>query len=178
MKYAGSHVFPMRCMKIHIVIWFRSIPAFWIGHLMMVRLSAEAQLCHTCSSWSTKDNTKSNRKGWEAPDLWLNFCSKLPTDPFLITLPPPTALSCTKFFGDSALSDLPLVNPPFFFSIPLRVLKTKVSRSISGSPRCRAALNLLQYFCSEHAVAMPCLGGISSDELSFSRAGCMDNSSF
>ena len=73
----------------------------------MVRLSAEAQLCHTCSSsWK---QLRFNRRGWDALGLWLKFRSKPLTDPLLITSAH-TALNCTKntnrLFGGVVLPNL------------------------------------------------------------------------
>ena len=51
-----------------------------------------------------------------------------------------------------------------------------MDQSLFESPRWRAALNFLKYFCSRDTVACPWLGGISIGEWSLSRARCMDNS--
>jgi hypothetical protein len=91
-------------MWVHVVVWFRSIPAFWIA-----RTSDDGQVI--CKSAALpyqfifiSPTYLSNSRGTDAPGLWLNVCSKSPTDPLLIALLSPYCTQLRKehksaFFG-------------------------------------------------------------------------------
>jgi len=92
-------------MGVHIVVWFRSIPAFWIAGT-----SDDGQVICGSAALSPQFIIFSTRRdpiqsqGSDAPSLWINFRSKPQTHPLLITLLSPHCTQLRKghksaFFG-------------------------------------------------------------------------------
>jgi hypothetical protein len=130
MQYTGSQVRRIRFMWVHVVVWFRSIPAFWIA-----RTSDDGQVI--CKSAALpyqfifiSPTYLSNSRGTDAPGLWLNVCSKSPTDPLLIALLSPYCTQLRKEHKSAFLGGVVLSSRCLKFTGVLECLAFQLNASV------------------------------------------------